>query len=304
MTDHPARFAGRQTPIKDDLSDASFDCIARIAHEQAGLVLTHAKKNMVKSRVVRRLRALNIASFETYADLVCGPEGAGELRHLINALTTNVSQFFRESHHFDLLRQTILPPLLQRADKGGKVRIWSAGCSNGQEPYSIAMVLDEMEPNLATRDIRILATDIDADVLAFARTGTYPLSMIDGVPKALVAKYFSPVAGAPDQRQVSGQLTRLIAFRELNLHQRWPMQGSFDLIFCRNVLIYFDPAMQERLLSRFRDILLPDGWLMLGHSERVPAPIAADFVSGGITALRKSMAGQSRQPAFGGQHVA
>ena len=302
MTERPALLAGRQTTIRDDLSDASFDCIARIAHDQAGLVLPHAKKGMVKSRVVRRLRALKIASFETYADLVRGPEGADELRHLINALTTNVSHFFRENHHFDLLRQTILPPLLHRAANGGKVRIWSAGCSNGQEPCSIAMVLNEMEPNLATRDIRILATDIDAEVLAFARRGAYPLSMIGGVPPALVAKYFGPVAGAADQRQVSGQLSRLITFRELNLHQRWPMQGSFDLIFCRNVLIYFDPAMQGRLLTRFRDILLPDGWLMLGHSERVPAPIAADFVSGGITALRKSMAGYGRQPVFGGNH--
>jgi chemotaxis protein methyltransferase CheR len=304
VNERPALSAGRPVSIKDDLTDTSFECIARIAHEQAGLVLPHAKKNMVKSRVIRRLRALKISSFEAYTDLVRSPEGAGELRNLINALTTNVSQFFRENHHFDLLRQTVLPPLLQKAARGGKVRIWSAGCSNGQEPYTIAMVLNELDPNLASHDIRILATDIDAEVLAFARKGAYPLAMMEGVPPALAAKYFGPVAGDSDQRQVTEALSRLVTFRELNLHERWPMQGAFDLIFCRNVLIYFDPAMQERLLSRFREILLPDGWLMLGHSERIPASIAADFVSGGITALRKADAGQKQQSAYGGKNVA
>lgn len=304
MTERPALAARRPTSIKDDLSNASFEHIARIAHEQAGLVLPQAKKNMVKSRVVRRLRALKISSFEAYADLVRSPDGADELRNLINALTTNVSQFFRENHHFELLRSTILPPLLHRAAKGERVRIWSAGCSNGQEPYTIAMVLNEMEPKLASRDIRILATDIDAEVLAFARAGTYPLSMIEGVPPALASKYLATVAGSPDQRQVTDPLSRLVSFRDLNLHEAWPMQGSFDLIFCRNVLIYFDPVMQQRLLSRFHKILQHDGWLMLGHSERVPASIAADFVSGGITALRKSVAGQKQHPPLGGKHVA
>ena len=295
MTDRPDGLASRPTAIQDDLTDASFECMARIAHEQAGLVLPHTKKNMVKSRVVRRLRALKITSFEAYADLVRSPDGAAELHNLINALTTNVSQFFRENHHFDLMRQTILPPLLQRAAQGGRVRIWSAGCSNGQEPYSIAMVLCEMVPNLATLDIRILATDIDAEVLAFARAGTYPLAMTDGIPLSMAGKYLTSAASSPDQRQISECLQRLISFRALNLHDTWPMQGSFDLIFCRNVLIYFDPAMQQRLLSRFHAILQPDGWLMLGHSERVPASIAADFVNGGITALRKSGSGQIRQ---------
>jgi chemotaxis protein methyltransferase CheR len=284
----PAHFAGRPTSIRDDLTDTSFECIARIAHEQAGLMLPHSKKNMVKSRVVRRLRALKMSSFEDYADLVRGPRGADELRSLISALTTNVSQFFRENHHFDLLRQTILPPLLQRAAKGGKVRIWSAGCSNGQEPYSIAMVLNDLEPDLATRDIRILATDIDPEVLAFARAGSYPLTMAEGVPAALLARYFRPDTADPGQRRASEKLSRLISFQELNLHERWPMQGAFDVIFCRNVLIYFDAPMQQRLLSRFRDILAPQGWLLLGHSERIPATLAADFVGAGVTVLRKS----------------
>lgn len=301
MTRSPDLPGIRPTAIKDDLSDASFDLIARIAHEQAGLVLPHAKKDMVKARVVRRLRALKISSFETYSDLVRGPEGAGELRNLINVLTTNVSQFFRENHHFDLLRKTILPPLLQRAASGAKVRIWSAGCSQGQEPHTIAMVLNDLEPNLATRDIRILATDIDAEVLAFARAGTYPLSMMGGIPPAMAQKYFQPVEGAAEMRAVTPALSRLITFRELNLHQPWPMQGGFDVIFCRNVLIYFDPEMQERLLQRFCAILQPTGWLLLGHSERVPVSMADDLVSRGVTALQKSI---GTQVARGGRYVA
>jgi len=304
VNERPAISAARYTAIRDDLTDASFDCIARIAHEQAGLVLPHAKKNMVKSRVVRRLRALKMQSFGDYVDLVRGIDGKDELRNLINALTTNVSQFFRENHHFDLLRQTVLPLLLQRAAKGGKVRIWSAGCSNGQEPYSIAMVLTDMDSAVATRDVRILATDIDIEVLGFASRATYPDTMLEGVPPANLSKYFQKVTGQTSEFQVVAALRKLVSFRELNLHERWPMQGPFDLIFCRNVLIYFDAQAQERLLTRFHEMLAPDGWLLIGHSERVPASIAADFTSGGITALRRSGIMQNQHPSAGGKHVA
>ena len=302
MNDQTRPLPQRSTPIRDDMSDAMFDCIARIARDQAGLTLPRTKKTMVQSRVVRRLRALQLASFDAYRDLVCGPDGSGEVRHLVSALTTNVSNFFRENHHFDLLRQTVLPPLLSRAARGDRVRIWSAGCSNGQEPFSIAMVLAELDSAVATRDVRILATDIDAEVLDFAGQASYPDAMLEGVPPGHLARYFQPVAGDPTCHQLTEPLRRLVSFRLLNLHQPWPMRGNFDLIFCRNVLIYFDIAAQARLLSRFHDILTPDGWLMLGHSERLPTDLAASFTRAGITALRKG--GPAGQPVVSGDiHV-
>lgn len=297
MNDQPFPLRDRRSPLRDEMSDAAFDCIACIARDQAGLVLPRSKKSMVQSRVVRRLRALKLNSFEAYHALVRGPEGLDELQHLISALTTNVSSFFRENHHFDLLRQTVLPPLLARAALGDRVRIWSAGCSNGQEPFSIAMVLADLDSAVATRNVRILATDVDAEVLNFAGLASYPDTMLDGVPPAQLARHFQPVPNDPTTYQLAEPLRKMVSFRQLNLHQPWPMRGQFDLIFCRNVLIYFDIAAQTELLSRFHDILTPDGWLMLGHSERVPNEIATRFTSDGITALRKG--GSARQSSTG-----
>ena len=302
MSDLPHPPPHFQPNVRDDMSDAMFDRIACIAHDQAGLTLPRSKKTMVQSRVVRRLRALKLHSFAAYNDLVSGPEASGEVQHLVSALTTNVSSFFRENHHFDLLRITVLPPLLARAARGDRVRIWSAGCSNGQEPFSIAMVLADLDSAVFTRDLRILASDIDAEVLAFADLARYPDTMLEEVPPGHLARYFAPVAGDPTHHQLADPLRQMVSFRQMNLHQPWPMHGKFDLIFCRNVLIYFDIDAQARLLARFHDILTPDGWLMLGHSERVPSDLATGFTRGGITALRKG-ASAGQPVVSGGIHV-
>ena len=278
----------RHFEIEDDLTDASFDRIAAIAYDRAGLFFPRIKKSMVKSRMARRLRDLRMPSFEGYTRFVCSTDGEPERHRLVGALTTNVSNFFRENHHFDLLRTTILPPLLARLAHGEKVRIWSAGCANGQEAYSIAILLNEMVPKIQDWDIRILATDIDGDVLAFAKAAIYPDHMIETVPAAYKAKYFRESGSVPGGFRLNRQVAQLVTFNTLNLHDPWPMKGLFDVIFCRNVLIYFDEAAQGQLLARFHTTLTQDGWMVLGHSERVPPSQASAFKSAGVTTLRKS----------------
>lgn len=280
--------AAKRRVILDDLSDASFEQIAALAHEWAGLVMQSSKKNMVKSRLIRRLRALGMTSFEEYCDFVRGVDGLPERQHLIGALTTNVSQFFRESHHFETLRRAVLPPLLARLKTGEKLRIWSAGCSNGQEPYSIAMTLHDMDPAITQRDVRILATDIDQEVIAFAKAGRYPAQMMTGMPENLRARHFTTCPDDPDMNVFGASLRSMITFNMLNLHDAWPMKSSFDIIFCRNVLIYFDDPTQERVIARFRNQLGTDGWLFLGHSERVPNSLVNGFTNEGVTTLRKT----------------
>jgi chemotaxis protein methyltransferase CheR len=203
---------------------------------------------------------------------------------MLAALTTNVTRFFREPHHFDHLRQTVLPPLIQRARAGGKIRIWSAACSSGQEPYSAAMVLMSMLPDAGNYDVRILATDIDPNVVAEAREGVYAETLLTGVPDDFRRRWITPIA--PGRVALDDDLRALISFKELNLIGDWPMKGRFDAIFCRNVAIYFDDATQARLWSRFTPRLEDGGVLYIGHSERVSGPAAAELAPSGITTYR------------------
>lgn len=287
MTEPPAARSHSHSAISDDLSGEAFDAIAKIAYERAGLSMARSKMPLVKSRVVRRLRDLKLSSFEDYVRLVNDPAGEEERQRLINALTTNVSQFFRENHHFNLLRTQVLPDLLARLAGGGRIRIWSAGCSNGQEPYSIAMTLADLAPDIADKDVRILATDVDGEVLTFARAGRYPAAMIEGVPEPLRTRFFKPLPSSAGEFLLDPSLVGMVSFKALNLHELWPMKSAFDVILCRNVMIYFDEPTQVRLLSRFLNVLAPQGWLMLGHSERLPAILAARFHNAGSTAFQK-----------------
>lgn len=262
---------------------AEMAAIAAIAHAEAGLVIAPDKASMVQSRLAKRLRALSLPDYASYIALVQSTEGAEERRRMISSLTTNVSHFFREPHHFDLLRQKALPPLIDRLRGGGRVRIWSAGCSNGQEAYSIAMTVLDLAPDAAERDFRILASDIDPVVIAKGRTATYEETAFDTVPQALRQKFLEPVSGG---MRLVATARRLVKFHELNLHATWPMKGRFDAIFCRNVVIYFDSPTQQELWRRFAAALAPGGWLFVGHSERVPTSPATRFETAGITTYR------------------
>lgn len=289
-----ARPAARAVPKArgDDggstLGSREFKRIAALVHAESGIFLPEGKAMLVYARLIKRLRALGFDSFHDYCALVEGEGGIDERQGMIAALTTNVTSFYREAHHFKHLKTAVLPDLVARARAGGRVRLWSAGCSRGHEPYSLAMTVLSVMPEAAERDVRILATDIDLNVLAEGRAGTYEREVLAEAPAAEVARHFEPVGGRGGSHLTAGEsLRRLVAFRELNLVGDWPMSGLFDVVFCRNVAIYFDEATQARLWTRFAERTRPGGTLCIGHSERLSGPAADLYASVGVTTYRR-----------------
>ncbi|MFD2175518.1 CheR family methyltransferase [Rhodobacter lacus] len=274
---NPLPISGAIAPSASELST-----IARVLYEHAGIVLAPGKASMVQSRLGKRLRALGLKDYQSYIAYVTSDEGLEERREMISALTTNVTQFFRENHHFETLRKDALPPLLAKARAGGKVRIWSAGSSNGQEAFTIAMVLADMAQDLARLDIKILATDIDPRMVERGREALYDSGTLNTIPQPM-QRFVTVEAGGV---RVVPALRGLVSFNELNLHEKWPMKGRFDIIFCRNVVIYFSPEDQLKLWRRFESVLAPGGWLFVGHSERVPLDDSTALGTAGITTYR------------------
>jgi chemotaxis protein methyltransferase CheR len=254
-----------------EFSDADFHVLARIAKLRTGITLADSKRNLLYGRLSRRLRALKMSAFSEYREYLDGPEGEAELERFINSISTNHTKLFREPHHFDHLRDNIAAAYAHatKTGKAGRLRIWSAGCSSGEEPYTIAMVLKREIPDCARRDIRILATDIDTDVLTKGALGEYPIRMLDEIP----ATYRSLVQPknkdkSSDTMVMHEDLRSMIAYRRLNLMDRpWPFKGPFDAIFCRNVMIYFDAPTKSSLIERYTQLIKPGGWLYIGHSE-------------------------------------
>lgn len=247
------------------LTRDQFQQISQLVYEKCGITLFQGKEDLVKARLGKRLRALDVASYAAYLDYLEQDKSGQELHQLIDAVTTNTTSFFREAQHFEYLRGQILPA--KKATVTG-MRFWSAGCSSGEEPYSLAIALQEALPVGASRDVRILATDISGAVLARARTAQYHEVVLRGLAPSLVDHYFSASGASPDQvYRVKEVVRRMVQFAQLNLMDSWPMQGPFDVIFCRNVMIYFDQATRARLIQRFWDLLEPGGHLFVGHSE-------------------------------------
>ena len=262
-------------------TEDDFKKIAQILHSHAGIALAEGKAALVYSRLAKRLRSLGLRSFREYCALVEDKQGVDERQAMMAALTTNVTRYFREPHHFDHLRDVVMPKLVDRARRGGRVRLWSAACSNGQEPYSMAITVLQALPEAANLDVKILATDIDPNMVAEGRAGIYREDAITPVPLDLRRKWFKKAAGGA--WEVADELRTLVSFKELNLIGDWPMKGKFDVIFCRNVVIYFDEPTQERIWSRFAPLLEPGGTLYIGHSERVSGPGASLFETTGLT---------------------
>lgn len=262
-------------------TEDDFKQIAQILHSHAGIALNEGKAALVYSRLAKRLRSLGLRSFREYCALVEGHQGVDERQAMMAALTTNVTRYFREPHHFDHMRDVVMPKLIDRARRGGKIRLWSAACSNGQEPYSMAITVLSALPDAANLDVKILATDIDPNMVAEGRAGIYREDAVAPVPLELRRKWFKKAQGGA--WEVADELRALVSFRELNLIGDWPMKGKFDAIFCRNVVIYFDEPTQERIWSRFAPMLEPGGTLYIGHSERVTGPATSVFETTGLT---------------------
>ncbi len=255
-------------PTEYSLSKGQFKFICDTVYKTTGIVLDERKREMVYRRLMRRTRQLKLPSFDAYCQLLKDDQGS-ELPSFINAITTNLTSFFRESHHFDYIAEKFLPDHIKTHRHTKRLRIWSAACSTGEEPYSLAITLLDAEPNLtANWDAKILATDLDTEVLAKGQSGIYTKDRIDGLPKSMLKKWFTQGKGEnADLVRVSPKLNEMITFNQLNLLHKWPMRGPFDLIICRNVHIYFDRQTQDRLIQRYHELLRPGGILILGHSE-------------------------------------
>lgn len=254
-------------------SEIDFQTLAELAHEHAGIALSDSKRNLVYSRLSRRLRTLGLNSFRKYCEFLAA--NPSEIKNFINAISTNHTKFFRETHHFEHFRTHVAVPFAQLAARNARarLRIWSAGCSSGEEPYTIAVVLAREIGDFAAHDARILATDIDTDILTKALRGEFAVGAIDDVPKAYRGFFAQTAAeGAEAKAVIDENIRSLVTFRRLNLMEPWPFRGSFDAIFCRNVMIYFNAPTKAALVKRFAQQLKHGGWLYLGHSESLIGP--------------------------------
>jgi len=251
--------------IPDSISDRDFSEIVRITLDVSGISIDDSKRPMIFSRFSRRLRELQLSSFEEYIDLLkCGDQE--EYTSFINTVTTNLTYFFREPHHFDFLRQSAIPALIERNKSSKRLRFWSSACSSGQEAYSLAIVASE-EPKLASWETRILATDIDTEMVKSCTSGNYTQEAIRGLPPQQQSRWMQPSESG--RFQLVDQLRAMLVTKQLNLFSSWPFRSGVDVIFCRNALIYFDEKHQQKLLSKFADYQTPGSYLFLGHSESI-----------------------------------
>lgn len=268
-----------------EFTDRDFAGLIELVADFTGIALTEQKRSLVYGRLAKRLRANGLTRFSDYRILL-EDKDSPEREQFTNAITTNLTAFFREKHHFDYLTEELIPDILKHR-KRDKIRIWSAGCSTGEEPYSIAMALRESVPNIDSLDMKILATDLDTNVVETGRNGVYTVERVKDLDPARKKRWFQ--RGTGDQQgkvRVSPDLRKMVSFRQLNLMQKWPLQSSFDVIFCRNVVIYFDKPTQHKLYNRFASLIPAQGTLFIGHSETLHG-VDDDFELIGKTIYRK-----------------
>lgn len=285
----PQSFAHQQPMPQAGMTPDDFRRIAAIVRRESGIYLASGKERLVYGRLAKRIRQLALPSFASYCDFLEGGTAPDEIRLLINAITTNVTGFFRERHHFDFLSEHAMAALSAKARQGGRVRLWSAGCSNGAEPYSIAAAMLARDPDLHKYDVLILGTDIDTAILDKAIRGAYTDDEASGMPRELAARYFTR-DDEPGRNAVcvTDTMKSLVRFKQLNLHEAWHFKGGFDAIFCRNVMIYFDEQDQRRIWMRMAERLQPNGWLFIGHSERISGEASEVLKHRGPTIYQKA----------------
>ncbi len=274
-------FEDKEFPFKDE----DFRFIQELVAERTGIVLTDIKRTMVYSRIARRIRQCGVVDFAEYCDLLkAGDES--ELVSFTNAITTNLTSFFRESHHFEYLAKTVLPEL-EKNKTNKRIRIWSAGCSSGEEPYSIAMTIMDHFKNKSDWDIKILASDLDYEMVEKASCGIYKEDRVTGLDKKHLRNYVKKGKGElSGMVKMEQSLIDMITFKQLNLLHEWPFKGPFDFMFCRNVVIYFNKDTQRELFDRYANVLSDNSPLFIGHSESL-FKVTDRFKSMGQTIYRK-----------------
>lgn len=253
-----------------ELLDNEFTVISELVLEKAGINLHAGKKELVRARLSNIIRNGNFGTFSNFFEHTIQDQSGNELVRLLDAISTNLTYFFRESKHFNFMAEAFLPEIISsRANsRPNRLRIWSAGCSTGEEPYSIAMTLLDHLPSINSMDVKILATDLSTRVLKVASNGVYNDDKVSGVPFETIKKYFKKGHGsAAGSYLVKNTVKRLVTFRRLNLIDAFPIYGPFDLIFCRNVMIYFNKDTRQQLVERFYKIIREKGYLFMGHSE-------------------------------------
>lgn len=251
------------------LTDLEFNRFRKLIYQETGISLSDHKRALVMSRLAKRLRIHHLDTYKAYYDYVTRPGNHDELREMVNAITTNKTSFFREDYHFKYLESTVFPSMLANGSGNNTLRIWSAGCSTGEEPYTIAATADSFFADKNNWSVSITATDIDTNVLNKSKNGIYPIDQAAQIPDKLLNKYF--LRGVDENHgyfRAGNTLRSMIDFQQLNLiSPDWDIKGKFQIIFCRNVIIYFDKDTQNKLITRFLSYLEPNGLLMLGHSE-------------------------------------
>lgn len=242
-----------------------FDYLRKIVTGTTGIIADDDKYTMYYTRLSRRVRKLGLKNFNEYRQYLNSNKEA-EIIELVNSVTTNLTSFFRENHHFQFLRDKLVAEVRNKGDR--KIRIWSAGCSTGEEPYSIAMSLRMAIPDIHSWDVKIYATDIDSNVLAKGSRGIYEEARIEGIDRSVLKKFFKKGSGSnAGFVRVNPELQQMIQFSQLNLLHTWPIKETLDCIFCRNVVIYFDKPTKDKLVDRFAELVKPEGYLFMGHSE-------------------------------------
>lgn len=269
------------------LEPGDFRAIARMVEADAGLRMSDTSTALVFARLVRHVRRLGMARFADFVAHVQRPEGREDRAQMIEAITTNTTRFFREAYHYDILDHDFLPALIDRARAGGRVRMWSAGCSTGEEAWSLAATVLRAFPDAGRHDVKILATDINRRVLARAERGIYPAGERDSVPPALQPFLFEPGHPVSGEVSIADPARELVSFRQLNFVEPWPVRGPFDVIFCRNVAIYMDEPVQAQIWRGLDAVLAPTGLLCIGHSERLGPEFRNRLVPCGQTAFTR-----------------
>lgn len=267
-------------------TEKDFNSLREVSSKYTGIIVTDEKYDMYYSRLVKRLRKLSLNDFSSYVTYLKANK-ATEFTPFIDSITTNLTSFFRERHHFDQMRIELIPEICSRNDVAKGIKIWSAGCSTGEEPYTIAMTFTEGLENIPGIEARILATDIDTTVLSTASRGIYDIERLKGLPKNIIKRFFFKGKGGNSGKvKVSPELLKIIKFKQVNLMQEWPINEKFHFIFCRNVVIYFDRPTKIKLFDRFAEQMVEGGIMILGHSESLQG-LTDRFETIGKTIYRK-----------------